>query len=61
MTINLGLVLSSRTVLFNASAMDEMLLLYMLDKARDAVKEHFAKMREGQRIIPPASMSMIQH
>lgn len=61
LTITLGLVVSTRTVLFNASAMDEMMLLYMLDKARDAVKEHFAKQRDGQRIVPAASMSMIQH
>lgn len=61
LTLTLGLVVSTRTVLFNASALDEMMLLYMLDKARDAVKEHFAKQREGQRIIPAASMSVIQH
>jgi hypothetical protein len=61
LTLTLGLVISTRTVLFNPSAMDEMMLLYMLDKARDAVKEYFAKQREGQRIVPAASMSMIQH
>jgi hypothetical protein len=61
LTLTLGLVISTRTVLFNASAYDEMMMIYMLDKARDAVKEYFAKQREGQRIIPAASMSVIQH
>lgn len=61
LTVTVGFEISTRSVLLNVSAWDEMMLMYMLDKARDAIKEHFAEQRKGQRILPASSMSMIQH
>jgi hypothetical protein len=60
-TINLSFDITTRQVVMNVSAQDEMALLYMLEKAKDTLKEYFAKQREGQRIIPAASMPMIRN
>lgn len=60
-TIELAFDISTRQVAMNISAQDEMVLYYMLEKAKDTLKEHFAKQREGQRIVPAASMPMIRN
>lgn len=40
---------------------NEMVLLYMLEKAKDAVKAFIAEQAKGQRIVPATSMPMISH
>jgi hypothetical protein len=46
---------------FNAPINNEMVLLYMLEKAKDAVKAFIAEQAKGQRIVPATSMPMISH
>jgi hypothetical protein len=46
---------------FNAPINNEMILLYMLEKAKDAVKAFIAEQAKGQRIVPAKSMPFIQH
>ncbi len=45
----------------NAPINNEMVLLYMLEKAKDAVKSFIAEQAKGQRIVPATSMPMISH
>ena len=51
----------TRQVGLNAPINDEMVLLYMLEKARDAVKAFIAEQAKGQRIVPVKAMPFIQH
>jgi len=60
-TINLSFDIPTRQVTVNVSTQDEMALLYMLEKAKDTLKEYFAKQREGQRIIPASAMPLIRN
>ena len=60
-TMNLSFDITTRQVVLNVSAQDEMALLYMLEKAKDTLKAHFEKQREGQRIIPAAAMPLIRN
>lgn len=46
---------------FNAPINNEMILLYMLEKAKDAVKAFIAEQAKGQRIVPAKVMPFIQH
>jgi hypothetical protein len=46
---------------FNAPINNEMILLYMLEKARDAVKEFVKEQAKGARIVPAKAMPFIQH
>jgi hypothetical protein len=46
---------------FNAPINNEMVLLYMLEKAKDAVKAFIAEQAKGQRIVPAKAMPFIQH
>ena len=60
-TCTISLDLATRQVSVNASTQDEMLLLYMFEKAKDAVKAFVAKQTEGQRIVPASAMPMIRN
>lgn len=46
---------------FNAPINNEMILLYMLEKAKDAIKAFIAEQAKGQRIVPAKAMPFIQH
>lgn len=52
---------ATRQVGLNAPINDEMVLLYMLEKARDAVKAFVSEQAKGQRIWPAKAMPFIQH
>jgi hypothetical protein len=60
-TITLTFDASTRQVAVNANVDDEMVLLYMLEKARDAIKAFCAKKASESRIVPAASMPMIRN
>jgi hypothetical protein len=60
-TIALSFNITTRVVTVNVSHQDEMALLYMLEKARDSLKAHFAKQAEGSRILPATAMPMIRN
>lgn len=46
---------------FNAPINNEMILLYMLEKAKDAIKAFVAEQAKGQRIVPAKAMPFIQY
>jgi hypothetical protein len=50
-TVTVTFDVTTRQVGFSAPINDEMVLLYMLDKATGAVKAHFAEQAKGQRIL----------
>jgi hypothetical protein len=60
-TVTVTFDVTTRQVGFSAPINDEMVLLYMLDKATSAVKAYFAEQAKGQRIVPATSMPMISH
>lgn len=53
--------MTTRQVQLNASTQDEMIVLYMLEKAKDAMKTFVAEQLKGQRIVPAKAMPFIQH
>ena len=60
-TLQLSFDLVTRQVTLNASTQDEMVVLYMLEKAKDAIKAFVAEQAKGQRIVPAKAMPFIQH
>jgi hypothetical protein len=52
---------ATRMVGLNAPVSDEMVLLYMLEKARDAIKDLVKEQAKGQRIVPATEMPFIRH
>lgn len=52
---------ATRQVGCNAPINDEMILLYMLEKARDAIKDLIKEQAKGSRIVPAKAMPFIQH
>jgi hypothetical protein len=60
-TLALSFDLATRQVSLNGSTQDEMILLYMLEKAKDAVKAFVAEQAKGQRIVPATTLPFISH
>ena len=60
-TVTLTFDPATRQVGLNSPTNDEMVLLYMLEKAKDALKEAIAKAAEGQRIVPASAMPLIRN
>jgi hypothetical protein len=46
---------------FSAPINNEMVLLFMLEKAKDAIKAFAAEQAKGQRIVPATEMPFIKH
>jgi hypothetical protein len=60
-TLSLTFDATTRQVAVNANVDDEMVLLYMLEKARDAIKVFCAKKANDSRIVPASAMPMIRN
>ena len=60
-TVQISFDVTTRQVQLNASTQDEMIVLYMLEKAKDAMKTFVAEQLKGQRIVPAKAMPFIQH
>jgi len=60
-TLALTFDAATRQVAVNANVDDEMVLLYMLEKARDAIKVFCAKKAENSRIVPATAMPTIRN
>jgi hypothetical protein len=60
-TVTVTFDATTRQVGLSAPINDEMVLLYMLEKARDAVKDLVKEQAKGQRIVPAKAMPFIQH
>jgi hypothetical protein len=60
-TMTLTFDMGTRQVGVNANVDDEMVLLYMFEKARDAIKVHCAKKSQDSRIVPASAMPLIRN